>query len=214
MFAKDYRDRARLAMQGKWNNLAVIALVYSVILSAVSAISSKIGGAATLIVGGPFALSWAVISLGTVRGASYKVENLFDGFKNFMPAFLLYLLNTLFVALWSLLFVVPGIVKSLAYSMSYFILAENPNMDQADVRRTSEAMMDGHKWRLFCLNFSFIGWYILSTLTCGILFLWVIPYVQAANAAFFEDVRAQYIARQQAASPAAAEAQDFSTAEN
>ena len=202
MTATDYRNRARAAMGQNWNTLALIALVYTAITTGVSAVLPSVGSLVVLLVEGPFLLSWAIISLGTVRGAVYKVENLFDGFKNFVPSFLLNLVNGIFVALWSLLFVIPGIVKAYSYSMSTFILAENPAMDQADARRTSVVMMEGHKWRLFCLDFSFIGWHLLSALTLGILSLWVTPYVQTAHAAFYEDVRAQYIARTAAANPA------------
>lgn len=126
MTATDYRNRARAAMGQNWNTLALIALVYTAITAGVSAVLPSVGSLVVLLVEGPFLLSWAIISLGTVRGAVYKVENLFDGFKNFVPSFLLNLVNGIFVALWSLLFVIPGIVKAYSYSMSTFILAENP----------------------------------------------------------------------------------------
>lgn len=203
MFSKDFRARAREALRGKWNNYALIAFVYALIVGVASSLGTTgIGAVVPLLISGPFLLSWAIISLRLVRGADSTVTNLFDGFKSFVPSFLLYLVNSILTFLWSLLFVVPGIVKALSYSMSYYILAENPAMDQSDARKTSMAMMDGHKGRLFCLQLSFIGWYLLSGLTFGILLFWVQPYVQAATAAFFEDVRAQYIAKQQAAAAA------------
>ena len=73
--------------------------------------------------------------------------------------------------------------------MSYYILADNPQMSCNDARVTSMEMMKGNKWRLFCLWFSFIGWWLLSILTLGILFLWTIPYMQVATAAFYDDLK-------------------------
>ena len=72
--------------------------------------------------------------------------------------------------------------------MSYYILADNPTLTQSEARRRSEQLMNGHKFRLFCLHLSFIGWYLLSALTGGILLFWVIPYVQVATAAFYDDL--------------------------
>ena len=73
--------------------------------------------------------------------------------------------------------------------MSYYILAENPEMSQSEARKESMRIMQGHKWQLFCLNFSFIGWYILVGLTFGILTFWVTPYMQTATAAFYENIK-------------------------
>ena len=139
-------------------------------------------------------LGLAYLALAVLRGGELKVEMLFDGFKNFLPAFLLQLVNSLLVSLWSLLFVVPGIVKAYSYAMSAYILADNPEMSQNECRRESMRMMQGHKWRLFCLQFSFIGWQLLCVLTFGILSFWVGPYINTATAAFYEDLKAQQTA--------------------
>ena len=74
--------------------------------------------------------------------------------------------------------------------MSYYILKDNPGMDANEARKASIEMMKGHKWQLFCLEFSFIGWIILSILTFGILTLWVGPYMETAKAAFYEELKA------------------------
>ena len=98
------------------------------------------------------------------------------------------LLQTLYVVLWSLLFIIPGIIASYSYAMTSFILAENPEMDANEAIGRSKEMMYGNRWRLFCLHFSFIGWDILATLTLGIGNLWLVPYKQAASAAFYREV--------------------------
>lgn len=85
---------------------------------------------------------------------------------------------------------------SYAYSMSWFILADNPDMPATEARKRSIAMMRGNKWRLFCLDFSFIGWMLLCILTLGILTFWIMPYVQTARAEFYQDLLArEYAAR-------------------
>lgn len=197
MCAKDYRDRARASLGQnwtgpKWGTFAVIQLVYVLIEVAVGACSVYVGGVVALLIAGPFALSFATIALDFVRGGSAQVTNLFDGFKNFGSSFLLNLLNSIFIFLWTLLLIVPGIIKSYAYAMSFYILRDNPQMTADEVRRTSIAMMQGNKWRLFCLQFSFIGWHLLSLLTLGILSFWITPYVQTATAEFYESLDKPY----------------------
>ena len=192
MLASDYRKQAWAALSGKWGVMALITLVYGLIVGACSAIPA-VGQVAALVIGGPLVLALCMISLAVVRGESVGVEKLFDGFKDgkFLPAFLLSLVNAIFIALWSILLVVPGIIKTYAYAMSTYIMAENPGMSQSECRKESMRMMIGHKWRLFCLHFSFIGWYLLCALTFGILTFWVTPYVRTAEAAFYEDLKSR-----------------------
>ncbi len=190
MFARDYRQMAWRALAGNWGTMVVIYLVYMAI-TAVCGIVPHVGSAITLIIGGPLAIGFYGATLKVIRGEKPEVVDLFDGFKNFVNALLLNLLNGIFVTLWSLLLVVPGIIKALSYGMSYFILIDNPEMSQSDARRASMVMMEGHKWRLFCLELSFIGWVLLSALTAGILLLWVTPYMYTAHAAFYEDLKAR-----------------------
>lgn len=88
----------------------------------------------------------------------------------------------LFTFLWSLLFVIPGIIKSYEYRMIPFLLAENPNMDMHEAFERSRILMDGNKWDTFVLDLSFFGWDILAACTCGILgVLYVNPYVELTN---------------------------------
>ena len=94
--------------------------------------------------------------------------------------------------LWTLLFIIPGIIKAFSYSMTPFILDEFPELSPSEAIHRSRMMMKGHKFDLFWLYLSFIGWAILAILTCGIGFLWLIPYMQTAEAAFYEEVKADY----------------------
>jgi uncharacterized membrane protein len=107
---------------------------------------------------------------------------------------LLALLTSIFTSLWTLLFIIPGIVKAYAYSQSYFIYydqiqqtGEKPKV--LDTITASRRLMDGHKGRLFWLDVTFIGWYLVTALTLGIAYLWLAPYISATKAAFYEDLQ-------------------------
>ncbi len=187
--AKDFRTEAWDKLKGKWGTAALIMLVYTLISAVVGALSYiYIGGIVSLLVSGPFALGFAVIGLNIIRENNIELGQLFCGFNNFGRAFLVNLLNGIFVFLWALLLIVPGIIKAYSYSMSYFILADNPELTATEARKRSIELMRGNKWRLFCLEFSFIGWGILCLLTLGILSFWIAPYSQAATAAFYRSL--------------------------
>ena len=101
-------------------------------------------------------------------------------------------LMSVFVFLWSLLFVIPGIIKAFSYAMTPYILEEHPELTANEAIDHSRAMMKGHKFDLFWLYLSFIGWGILCIPTLGIGTFWLIPYMQTAQASFYEDVKADY----------------------
>lgn len=126
------------------------------------------------------------LNLADRQNASF--ENLFGYFSYWKVAAVSRLLRTVYVMLWSLLLIIPGVVASFSYAMTDYILAENTNLTASEAIEQSKAMMDGNKWRFFCLQFSFIGWDILATLVFGIGHLWLTPYKQAAYAAFYREI--------------------------
>lgn len=185
--AKNFREMAFEKIRGKWGLLALVALInYAIGLAC--GLTAYLSGVILLFIEGAFLLSWAIITLKVARADNFKVEDIFCGFKNYIPSLVLYIIISVFTFLWTLLFIVPGIIKSYSYSMSYFILADNPGMSANDARKMSMKIMYGNKWRLFCLDFSYIGWSLLSILTLGILLLWVVPYMQVAHAEFYQDL--------------------------
>lgn len=190
MRAKDFRAKAWSSLKGNWGVAVLVFLVNSIVLGACGVIPA-VGALISLVISGPMTLGVVTVYTNLIRGEKAEVGQLFDGFKNFVNAFVLYLVNNIFIALWSLLLIVPGIIKTYAYSMSFYILRDNPEMTQAEARKASIEMMQGNKWRLFCLELSFIGWILLSILTFGILMFWVAPYMQTAIAAFYEDLKAK-----------------------
>lgn len=189
------RAKARNVLENNiFGNAWLMALVVCLISDLINGVASSIPFA-SLIIAGPIAVGISGVFLSTVRtGEAPKVEKMFDGFKDFVSNMLLGLLLAIFTFLWSLLFIIPGIIKGYAYSMAYYIKVDHPEYDWKQCIKESQEMMRGHKWRLFCLQFSFIGWILLGLLACGIGLLWVSPYMTAANAEFYEDLKNNRIA--------------------
>lgn len=193
MTAKDFRTMAWAKLKGKWGLAALTMLIYAVISGVCSLPSAykQIAIISTLLnffIGAPLSFGFAIFILKLVDGVPVKCEILFDGFKMYGKALLVELLVNLFTALWALLLIIPGIIKSYSYSMTRYIAFERPDLSANEARHESMRIMVGHKWRLFCLDFSFIGWILLSILTLGVLFFWIIPYIQAAHAEFYRQL--------------------------
>ena len=121
-----------------------------------------------------------------------EIEVLFSKFKDWKQATVVYLHQFINVFLWTLLFIIPGIIKGYAYSLVTYILADNSKISSKEVLKLSEEMMNGHKMQLFTLELSFVGWHLLAILTLGILEIWLIPYQQTATAKFLLDVKESY----------------------
>jgi len=189
VFDQDYKTRARIILKGRWNFCALTAFVYFICSSAASALP-RIGSIASLAVSGPLTLGISIFVLKLVRDNNPKISNIFDGFNDFLRAFLTHLLILIFVLLWMLLLIVPGIIAALSYSMSFYILADNPELSALDAIKKSKEIMRGHKGSLFMLSLSFIGWALLALLTLGIGFFWLAPYMGTTFACFYEDIKA------------------------
>lgn len=141
-----------------------------------------------LVIGGAVTLGYCKFNLALVDRKEPQFADLFSGFNRFGAGFCVQFLRGLYIFLWSLLFVIPGIIASYRYAMSAYILAEHPEMTASEAIETSKKMMVGNKWRLFCLEFSFIGWSILCAFTFGIGNLILRPYREAAYAAFYREI--------------------------
>ena len=115
-----------------------------------------------------------------------------EGFKPYWRNVWAALFRAILVWLWSLLLVIPGVIKSLSYAMTFYVLKDNPDLSVNQAIDLSKDMMYGHKYDLFYLYLSFAGWFILCLLTLGIGFFWLIPYIETAQASFYEDVKAEW----------------------
>ena len=127
------------------------------------------------------------------RGDNQVTRNMFKvATNNYLHKVWGMFLMTLFIFLWSLLLLIPGIIKAYSYAMTPYILEEHPELTANQAIDRSRAMMKGHKFDLFWLQLSFIGWILLGFLTFGIGFLWLGPYMDAAQAAFYEDLKVEF----------------------
>lgn len=131
-----------------------------------------------------------MVNLITDQERSYEL--LFSKFKYWKNIAITYFWQLIKVFLWTLVFIIPGIIKSYAYSLVPYILNDNPEIDPKEAIALSEAMMQGHKGELFLLQLSFIGWSILGAFTLGILYLWLIPYMQTAMTKFLYEIKTNY----------------------
>ena len=113
-----------------------------------------------------------------------------DGFtQNYWNCVKTQFLKSLFIGLWSLLFVIPGVIKAYEYRMVPYLLAEHPEMSSGEIFARSKEMMQGNKWDTFVLDISFVGWVLLSGITFGILYIfWVGPYIAATDAALYHRI--------------------------
>ncbi len=142
-----------------------------------------------LFIGSVVQLGYCRFNLDLVdRQREPELNTLFSYFSHWRTAVAAGLLQTLYILAWSLLFIIPGIIAGYSYAMTGYILAENPYMAASDAIRYSKDMMYGNRWRLFCLEISFIGWDLLNIFTLGIGTLWLRPYKQAAITAFYREV--------------------------
>lgn len=146
---------------------------------------ASIWGIITFIIGGAFELGVCTFHTRMSMGERPSFEWLFDRFGIFLKALGLRLFMGLFILLWSILLIIPGIVAGYRYSMAPFLMAEYPQIGIREAVDRSKQLMDGNKGRLFCLQLSFIGWWLLSALTFGIVGLWIAPYMQTAQACFY-----------------------------
>lgn len=170
--------------------LAELPRIVQSIITAWASIASVLS-VANLVIGGTVQLGYAQYLLNQHDKKDFSFDDLFSQFHRFKQGFLQSFLRNLYIILWSLLFIIPGIVKSFSYAMTPFIMADHPEMTAREAIEASKEMMDGHKGELFTLGLTFFGWSLLASLTLGIGYLWLNPYMNAAYAAFYRDISAR-----------------------
>jgi len=180
-------QEAREALRGRWGLAIGGYFIFCLIMILVSA-PKYLGSILSLFISGPLTLGLTGFSLALARKQEASIEMIFTGFHDFVRAFVAYLLMTIFIILWALLLIIPGIIAALGYSQTFFILSEDKSISAHDALRKSKEMMNGNKKKLFFLGLRFIGWALLCVLTLGIGFLWLFPYIQVTLAKFYEDI--------------------------
>ena len=166
-----------------FGNLPTIVKTYLIIAASTAGAINFVA----FILGGVVQLGYAQYLLKQQDREVNSVKDLFSQFDRFSQGFLQAFLRGLYTFLWTLLFIIPGIVKSFAYAMTPFLMAEDPNLTAKEAIKLSQEKMMGHKGELFCLGLSFIGWSLLAALTGGIGNIFLNPYMNAAYAAFYRD---------------------------
>ncbi|MBW9216949.1 DUF975 family protein [Anoxybacillus salavatliensis] len=217
MSLSSLRREARKALKGKWGSAVLLILVYALVTMVVPfgvevvfsggweawLYQETVPASASIV---SMFVSFALIPLSVVlywvfldayRNEPIRIAPLFTVYQNGKLALKLIgtsLLFGLFVFLWSLLLIIPGIIKSLSYSQTFFLLKDHPEYSALQAISESKKRMKGYKGKLFLLYLSFIGWGLLSMLTFGIGFLWLVPYIYTSLAAFYD----QFIRTQEA----------------
>jgi uncharacterized membrane protein len=178
-------------LSGNWANAVVVFIITSTIgyITSVIPLTRHSG---FILITGPLAYGVTLFYLGIIRNSASDFNFVFKGFDFseksagiFFRTVGAYLLSLLFISLWMLLLIVPGVVAALGYSMIFYIFADNPDIGISESMQKSKKMMYGYKGKLFMLQLSFFGWGILCIFTFGIGFLWLGPYMQTANTEFY-----------------------------
>lgn len=214
MYARDFRARARQNLAGKWGVAVAVGFVATLLTGGIGVTNSgsasaegsgylsfvnheafvllmttvTVSALLSLIIGGAVQLGWCRFHIDLASEKEVRFGTLFSQMHRLWAGFVMNFVVGLFILLWSLLLIVPGIIATYRYAMVPYLMAEFPELKVMDAIRESKRLMQGNKWRLFCLQMSFFGWALLVALTFGIGSLWLTPYIRAAEAAFYMDV--------------------------
>ena len=181
----EYAGQTILSTSGGINDQLSAILIGSAIYIAIAAILLAV---VYFVLGSVIEAGYARFNMNLVDRTDAKIESLFTYFYNWKTTAATRFLKTLYCFLWSLLFIIPGIIASYSYAMTGYILADHPELTASEAIERSKEMMSGNRFRLFCLHLSFIGWAILCAFTMGIGNLWLNPYRQASVAAFYREI--------------------------
>ncbi|MBN2260044.1 MAG: DUF975 family protein [Clostridiales bacterium] len=200
---KEFKQHAKSKLSDHWPILIVITIIV-LIVSGMGDNSARqfsngfavdygksAGSLLSLILSGPLALGTANFYLRLVNKNEAKIERFFDGFKNFLNAFVLHVMTTVFILLWTLLLIVPGIIAAINYSMAFLIMSENEDISPMDAIEKSKMLMKNHKMEYFSFILSFFGWVIIGILTFGLGFLYLYPYFYASKIYFYRSIKGE-----------------------
>lgn len=196
----NYKDRALASLKGNWDKGIIATLIYLVVEEVGSLLLSLF--ISDPIVQNTMSFVWALICLPIswgfsvfflrlVRGEDLGYKHIFDGFNDAVRIICTYLLAGLIILVGTILLIVPGIIAFLMFSQISFIMKDDQQIGVIDTLKQSANMMRGHKMDYFLLMLSFIGWAILSIITLGLGFFFLLPYVYTTTAHFYEDLKAE-----------------------
>jgi len=204
---------ARMSLSGNWGMAVLGYVLYTVLIFSfsifvfssalfVGVVAGLNGGDATsagssmnfvaqivyFLISGALMVGFCGYFLGIAQEGQTRLELLFVGFRRFWKSFGTYFFYSLFIILWTLLFIIPGIIATFRYAMAFFIIADDEDCGALEAISRSKEMMKGNKWKYFCLNWRFFWWGLLCMIF-PVGMLWLVPYMQTSFAKFYEDVK-------------------------
>lgn len=199
----ELKTKAKETLKGKTKDAAILFAIYFFISYAIGFTGGMIGeffsinekvlelilNIISLIIEGFLFFGFTNYFLKLSRNEEVTYKELFNKTELWIAYIAITLLTNVLITLWTLLLIIPGIIASIAYSQVYFIKLDHPELSTLETIKKSKQMMDGHKADFFLLEFSFLGWIILGLFTFGILYLWIIPYMQLTLANFYNELK-------------------------
>lgn len=169
------KETAKKIMKGQWIVGFVVLLIESLIVAALSTVTLGIG---LFLLQSVITIAVYNVFISGYEGKKYEISDMANGITDELTnRICLSVLKQLFISLWTLLFIIPGIVKTYSYFLAEFISRKDPKLSATDCITKSREIMKGHKWEMFVFELSFIGWHLLAILTFGILYIWLAPYI-------------------------------------
>ena len=212
MNRSELKEEAKKSLKGKYNDAVIMLLIVILISAGAAVIGSIIDTSLGLVNKQTFTIGTQVLEYQTTglftsllsmtltcflgfgiieyflnisRGKEVNWKDIFKRYDLFVYFFVLSLIVSIFTFLWSLLFIIPGIIAAFSYSLVYYLKLDNPDLEYMDNIKKSKELMKGHKWEYFVLELSFLGWIILVPFTCGILAFWLVPYMSVTQCNFY-----------------------------
>ncbi len=199
----ELKEEAKKSLKGKYGQYILLVIVYSLLTSGVvgiltlifellkvnRAVSSPIVAVVAIIASALLTLGEVSFSLKVARNKEVKWTELFSKTSLWLTFIIASLLVGLFTTLWTLLLIIPGFIAVFKYSMVNYILVDEPEIGALEAISKSKEMMDGHKLDLFILRLSFLGWILLGLLTFGILYIWLVPYMNVTTVKFYDSIK-------------------------
>ncbi|MDP3386004.1 MAG: DUF975 family protein [Eubacteriales bacterium] len=195
------KDDAKRMLEGNWAKAVAVSIIIWILTDALTQQNAtesvrsgiyfnnaQFGNLLSLILSGPLSLGAANFYMKIGKSENVNVSIIFEGFSDFKRTFLFHLVSGIFIILWTFLLVIPGIIAAIRYSMGYYLIAENPDLTFMEAINVSSGIMNGHKMDFFTFCISFIGWFLLSIITFGLGFLYLIPYYQMSKLNFYRRI--------------------------
>ncbi|WP_214820538.1 MULTISPECIES: DUF975 family protein [unclassified Exiguobacterium] len=203
----EWKQHARQALKGKWWLMAGLALLFIIVNGipqwfapemdpnspeAFTSTDATLSFVSTIlqILIAPLAIGWSWLALNVSRGNGASLSTMFKPFQTrYVKHVITSFVMSLFIVLWTLLLIVPGIIKGFSYSLTPYILRDQPELSALESITESRRLMDGHKMEAFMLFLSFFGWFLVGILTLGIGFFFIGPYFSTTYATFYDSIR-------------------------